>query len=337
MGSSEKIQIVQYGLGPIGLMAVRQILARRDLELVGAIDNDPKKHQRDVADLSGLKRPSGIRVSNRPQEVLGVNRPRVVLHTTGSRLKDVFPQLSQCLECGARVVSTCEELLMPAVQQPVLARELDRMAKAKDTVLLGTGVNPGFVMDTMALVATAPCLEVHSIRVDRIVDASTRREPLQRKVGAGMTTKEFKRGVRRGEVGHKGLRESLQLIARGLGWKLDNVTERVQAVSANRSIKTKFLTVKKGQVAGIHQVCRGFRNRREILNLDLQMVVGAKNPTDRITIKGKPDVNLVFEGGVAGDEATVAMLLNMAHNVLDAPPGLKTMIDVPVPRFRFLE
>jgi 4-hydroxy-tetrahydrodipicolinate reductase len=337
MGSSEKIRIMQYGLGPVGLMVIRQILARRDLELVGAIDIDPKKHQRDVADLSGLKRPSGIRVSNRPQEILGVNRPHIVLHTTGSSLKEVFPQLSQCLDHSARIISTCEELLLPSVQQPLLARELDRMAKAKETVLVGTGVNPGFVMDTMAVAATAPCLDVRSIRVARIVDASTRREPLQRKVGAGLTTTEFKRGLRRGELGHKGLKESLHLIARGLGWRLDNVTEKVQPVLATRSVKTDYLKVKKGDVAGIHHVCRGFRNRKEILNLDLQMFVGAKKPTDRIAITGTPEVNLEFEGGIAGDEASVAMLLNMIPPVLDATPGLKTMVDLPVPRFSAID
>jgi 4-hydroxy-tetrahydrodipicolinate reductase len=335
MGSSEKIRIVQYGLGPVGLMAIRQILARRDLELVGAIDIDPKKLQRDVADLSGLRRPSGIRVSNRPQEVLGVTRPQVVLHTTGSSLKEVFPQLSQCLDHGARIISTCEELLLPAVGQPLLARELDRIAKSKETTVVGTGVNPGYVMDTMAVMATAPCLEVRSVHVERIVDASTRREPLQRKVGAGLTPTEFKRGLRKGELGHKGLRESLHLIALALGWELENVTEKVRPVLATRSTKTKYLKVKRGEVAGIHHVCRGFRNRREILNLDLQMFVGAKKPADRITITGKPEVNLVFEGGIAGDDATVAMLLNTIHQVLDAPPGLKTMVDLPVPRFCF--
>ena len=167
MGPTERVRVVQYGIGPIGLMTIRAILARRDLELVGAIDVDPTKEQRDVADLSGLRRPSGIRVTNRPQEVLAVKRPQVVLHTTQSALEDVFPQLRHCLESGASVVSTCEELVYPRVRQPKLARELDQLARAKDAVVLGTGVNPGFVMDTMAVAASAPCMEVRSVRVER--------------------------------------------------------------------------------------------------------------------------------------------------------------------------
>ncbi len=334
MKSSERIRVVQYGLGPIGLLAVKTILGRTDLELVGAIDIDPKKLERDVSDLSGLKRPSGIRVSDRPREVLAVKRPQVVLHTTGSRLEEILPQLKLCIEEGASVISTCEELFLPSLGRPKLANDLDQLALLKKAVVLGTGVNPGFVMDTMALAATAPSLEVHSIRVDRVVDASTLRESLQRKVGAGLSQKEFRRGVRKGDLGHKGLRESLQFIARGLGWKLDRVTEKVAPVLANRSVKTRYLSVKKGEVAGIHHVCRGYRNRKEVLQLDLQIYLGATEPVDRIAIKGKPALNLVFDGGLAGDEATVGMILSAIPSVLSATPGLKTMMDIPLVRFR---
>lgn len=333
MGSQSRIRVVQYGLGPIGLAAVRNILTRRDLELVGAIDIDPRKFQRDVADLSGLKQPSGVRVSNRPEDVLAVCRPDVVLHATGSRLESVFPQLSQCVETGASVVSTCEELLLPDLRNPKLTEKLDRLAKLKQAVVLGTGVNPGFVMDTMAVVATAPCLELKSVQVERVVDASTRRLPLQKKVGAGMTSAQFRKGVKKKELGHVGLLESLHLVARGLGWSLDRVVENIKPVLAKRSVRTRFLTVKSGQVAGIHHVCRGYRDNKAVLSLDLQMYVGARKPHDRINIQGRPAVNLLFDGGVAGDEATVGMLLSMAHVVRAASPGVRTMIDVPLPRF----
>jgi len=334
MSSSARTRVVQFGLGSIGLMAVKAVLGRTDLELAGAIDDDLKKVERDVADLSGLRRPSGIRVSNRPQEVLGVKRPQVVLHATQSGLADVFPQLSYCLEAGAHVVSTCEELVFPTVRQPRLARDLDFLARSKGSVVLGTGANPGLVMDTMALVASAACLDVRSVRVERIVDASTRRESLQRKVGAGLTRSEFRRGLSKGTLGHRGLLESVHLIANGLGWDLDKVAEKVTPVLSPRSMKTEFVTIRKGEVAGIHHVCKGFAERKEKIRLDLQMFVGVKKPGDQINIKGKPDVTLSFEKGVAGDEATVAMLLNMIPAVLEASPGLRTMSDISVPRFR---
>lgn len=334
MKAPEKTRVVVFGLGQIGLATAKLLLDRRDIELVGAIDNDPKKQQRDVADLSGLKRPSGVRVSDRVDEVLQMTRPSVVILSTGSRFKQVLPLIKQCVEGRTNVVSSCEELLHPSVRYAPQARELDRMAKLREVSVLGTGVNPGFVMDTMALAATAPCVEVKSVHVERLVDASTRRENLQRKVGAGMTVAQFRRGVRKGELGHVGLLESMLLLADGLGFDLARTTEKITPVLSKRRVKTPYLTVKPGEVAGIHHVCKGTCNRKEVVSLDLQMYIGAKKPYDRITVSGTPDVNLLFENGVAGDEATVAMLIAMVPAMAKIEPGLRTMLDAPVPHFR---
>jgi hypothetical protein len=334
MKAPERLRVVLYGLGQIGLETAKAILSRRDIELVGAIDVDPQKQQRDVADLSGLSRPSGVRVSDRSLEVLQVTRPHVVVLTTGSRFKDVLPQLKECVEARSNVVSSCEELLFPHVRYAAQAKDLDRLAKSCVVSVLGTGVNPGFVMDTMALAATAPCLELKSVRVERVLDASTRRPNLQKKVGAGMTAAQFRKGVKKHELGHVGLLESTHLVAEGLGLSLDRVDEKITPVLAKGRVKTPYLTVSAGQVAGIHHVCRGFRERKEVVSLDLQMYVGAKKPYDRITVKGRPDVNLLFENGVAGDEATVAMLVAMIPAMAKLEPGLRTMVDAPVPHFR---
>jgi 4-hydroxy-tetrahydrodipicolinate reductase len=89
MKAPERLRVVLYGLGQIGLETAKVVLSRRDIELVGAIDVDPRKLQRDVADLSGLSRPSGVRVSDRATEVLQVTRPHVAILTTapGSRTR----------------------------------------------------------------------------------------------------------------------------------------------------------------------------------------------------------------------------------------------------------
>jgi hypothetical protein len=266
--------------------------------------------------------------------VLQTTRPDVVILSTGSHFKKILPQLKQCVEARTNVVSSCEELLHPSVRYAPQARELDRMAKLREVSVLGTGVNPGFVMDTMALAATAPCLELKSVHVERLVDASSRRENLQRKVGAGMTAAQFRKGVKKGELGHVGLLESMLLVADGLGLDLEKTTEKITPVLSKRRAKTPYLTVKAGEVAGIHHVCKGFRNRKEVVSLDLQMYVGAKKPYDRITVSGKPDVRLLFENGVAGDEATIAMLIAMAPAMVKLEPGLRTMLDAPVPHYR---
>jgi len=334
MKTPEGIRVVIYGLGQIGLETAKVILGRRDLQLVGVIDNDPAKLQRDVADLAGMTRPSGVRVSDRADDVLGVTRPHVVILTTGSRFKTVLPQIKECVNARTNVISSCEELLLPHVRFAAQTRELDKLAKSRDVAVLGTGVNPGFVMDTMVLAATAPCLELRSVKIERVVDASTRRENLQKKVGVGLTTAQFRRGVKKEELGHVGLLESMYLVAEGLGWSLDKVDEKIRPVVAKKRVRTPHLTVQVGQVAGIHHVVKGFKNRKEVVSLDLQMYVGAKKPSDRITIEGRPNVNVFFENGIAGDEATIAMLVATVPSMSKLEPGVRSMIDVPVPHYR---
>jgi 4-hydroxy-tetrahydrodipicolinate reductase len=334
MKTPERLRVVLYGLGQIGLETAKVLLTRHDMDLVGAIDIDPRKLERDVADLSGLSRPSGVRVSDRPMEVLQVRRPHVAILTTSSRFKDALSQIKQCVEARVNVVSSCEELLLPHVHYAAQAKDLDRLAKSMGVAVLGTGVNPGFVMDTMALAATAPCLELSSVKIERVVNASTRRANLQQKVGAGMTAARFRKAVKNAELGHVGLLESTHLVAEGLGWTLDRVEETVKPVIAKSRVKTPHVTVSAGQVAGIHHECRGYIGKKEAVSLDLQMYVGAKKPFDRITVKGRPDVTVLFENGVAGDEATIAMLLAMAPAVPKLEPGLRTMVDCPLPHFR---
>ena len=198
--------------------------------------------------------------------------------------------------------------------------------------IVGTGVNPGFVMDTLALTLTAVCQKVTAIRVLRVVDAATRREALQRKVGAGLTEAEFQRLAADRKIGHVGLAESVAFLADALGWNLDRIGESIAPVLAGRRVKTRFLTVKSGGVAGQRQFARGIRDGREILTLELQMFVGADRPRDEIRIEGYPPLQLVMDGGTPGDLATPAILINTLARLIEARPGLHTMRTLGLPR-----
>ncbi len=331
----DAIKVVQYGLGPIGIETARTVLekaAEGKLELVGAIDIDPAKAGKDVSEILGLSERTGVLVSSNAEEVLQKTKPDIVLHTTSSFLEKIFPQLELCLRAGACVISSAEELFFPFSRHPELSRKLDELARKNRVVVLGTGVNPGFVMDTLALVATGVCKDVQRIRVERVVDASKRREPLQRKIGAGLTIEEFAEKKKTGTFGHIGLRESLLFLADGLGWKLDDVTEDLAPLIADQEIRTPYVHVLKGQVRGLHQVMTGIMQGREVLHFDLQMDVAAMKPHDAVVIDGNPPVDLFIRNGIFGDTATVASLINAIPLVLDSTPGLKTMKDLAVPR-----
>ncbi len=331
----DPIRVVQYGLGPIGLASVEVILEKQatgGLQLVGAIDIDPDKAGRDVSALLNRAEPTGIVVSADARRLLAETNPDVIVHTTSSFLDRVEDQFVWCAEAGAHVVSSTEELAYPFDRHPELSAELDRVAKAHGVVLLGTGVNPGFAMDTLVLAATGACTDVSCIRVERVLDAGQRRQPLQHKVGAGLSIDEWEARKKTGTFGHIGLRESLLLVADGLGWRFDRIDETLDPMVATVRVETPFLTVEAGDAAGIHHVITGYRGPAPLLTLDLRMYVGAREPRDAVFVEGTPPIDLVVRGGIFGDTATIAALINAVPLVMDASPGLRTMKDLPVPR-----
>jgi 4-hydroxy-tetrahydrodipicolinate reductase len=231
---------------------------------------------------------------------------------------------------GINVVSSCEELLFPRLREPRLAAKLDRVCRESGARIVGTGVNPGFVMDLLPLVLSGVSREVTSIHVQRVVNASTRREPLQRKIGSGLAPAEFRRRLRSGKAGHAGLKESLALIAHTLGWEPAEIVETGDAIVAHHSICTRYLQVRKGQTCGLHQRVEARILSELRLTLDLKMYLDAENPHDAIQIEGDPPLNVLIKGGVAGDPATVAALVNTAPRLLRAKPGLRLITELAV-------
>jgi 4-hydroxy-tetrahydrodipicolinate reductase len=316
-------------VGPIGASVVKLLLRKGWARLVGAVDVDKGKVGRDLGDVVGAGKKLGLHISATLSEALrDGGEPDVVIQCTGSYLQNVESQLTEIITAGADVVSTCEELAFPHYRQPSLSSELDRFAKLHDVSVLGTGVNPGFVMDFLPTVMSGACQEIRTIRVQRVVDAAQRREPLQRKVGAGLTAQEFKEKVATGQIKHVGLPESAALIAAGLGWKLASIEETIDPVITDEKIRTEYLTVEKGCVAGVRQTARGLREDAEVISLDLQMYAGAKNPHDSIDIDGTPPVVLQIDGGLHGDFATAAIVVNCIPKITSAKPGLLTMLDI---------
>ena len=331
----QTVRVVQYGVGPIGLECIRTVLEKEKtgrVELVGAIDVDPDKVGRDVAELLGRDEPTGIVVRSDVEELIRESGAHVVLHTTSSFLDRVQAQLIELVRLGVHVISSTEELSFPYDRHPELSSELAGEAEEHGVVVVGTGVNPGYAMDTLALTATGVCSDVREVHVERIVDAGKRRLPLQRKVGAGLTADEFEERKKTGKFGHIGLRESLLFVARGLGWSLDRVEENLGAVISDRDIDTPYLTVSKGQVAGIHHAIKGYVDGEPILTLDLKMYVGARETHDAVHVVGTPPIDMVVREGIFGDTATVAALVNAIPLVLQGRPGLSTMMDLPIPR-----
>jgi hypothetical protein len=329
----KKIRVLQYGVGPIGASIARLMRQKAALEIVGAIDKDPAKAGRDLGEVAGATdAPWGVTVAADSARLLA--KPvDVVIHSTSSYLPSVMEQLLECLGAGCCVVSTCEELAYPYRKHPDLSAQLDAAAKEEGVALVGTGVNPGFVMDKLVLTLSSVSQSVEWAKAVRVVDASKRRLPLQKKIGAGMTPEEFRAQISAGVIKHHGLPESIAMVADGLGFELDDISETIEPMIAEESVKTEFLEVAPGQVAGVHQIARGTDGGKEKIYMELKMFVGAKDPADSIELRGEPNLALTIPGGTHGDVATAAVVVNAIPSILAAQSGLRTARDLPLSFF----
>lgn len=332
---TKPLKVVQFGVGPIGLESVKTLLAKQNtglVELVGVIDIDPAKIGKDVGSLLAEPVTTGVLVSDNAEDVLSTSGVDVVVHTTSSFLDTMYEQLVLCAKHGANVVSSTEELSYPYDRHPEIAKKIDEAAKANNVTIVGSGVNPGYAMDALALMATGVSTDVNTVAVSRVVDAGKRRKPLQAKVGAGISVEEFAAKKATGKFGHIGLRESLLMIAEGLGWKLDDTKETLDPVVSDKKVVTPHFTVEEGSVAGIHHAIKGYVDGTPVITLDLKMYVGADDPHDAVTVDGTPPIDLIVRGGIFGDTGTIAALVNAVPLVASAAPGLKTVKDLPLTR-----
>jgi 4-hydroxy-tetrahydrodipicolinate reductase len=325
------LRIGQFGVGSIGIESIRLAASKPWAEVVGAVDVDPAKIGRSLAELTGLDELSDRYVYGSFRELWEKTDLQAILHTAGSSAETSINEIIPMARHGLTVASSCEQLLFPQLRAAEASNRLDSMCKAYGARVVGTGVNPGFVMDVLPICLSGITTNVQSVFAERVVNASTRRKPLQQKIGSGMRPEEFRQRFAAGAAGHAGFRESAALIAHCLGWTIDEMLETCEPVIAERPLVTAHFDVPPGMTCGLHQrvVVRSQGEQR--IELDLKMYLDAEDPHDTVRIDGDPPVEALVKGGVAGDQATVAALVNSLPRLLRSSPGLHLMTDLPVP------
>lgn len=324
----KNINILQIGLGPLGVKIAQFIKARSGLKTIAAVDKSPDLIGRDLGEVcAGAK--SGVIIQSSIAEAIKKNKPDVAVLTTVSDMKRIVPQIEEILAHGIPVVSTCEELSFPWKTAPELAKKLDAAAKASGVAVLGTGINPGYLMDALPVFLTAVCQDVTSVTVSRFQNAQYRRIPFQKKIGAGLSLADFQQKIEDGSLRHVGLTESIHLIAHRMGWELDRTEDIISPVVAKQEIETPAMTIPKGNAAGVRQEGNGYVNGEAKIRLIFQATVGEKESFDEVVIEGTPNIRSKIEGGVNGDVATCAITLNAIPQLLRSAPGLVTMVDIP--------
>jgi 4-hydroxy-tetrahydrodipicolinate reductase len=325
----EQIRVIQYGLGPIGAAVGKLAAEREGLELVGGVDIAPDKVGKDVGEVIELGRTLGFATTKTLAETLEKSKADVVLHTTNSYFDQFKPQIMEILDAGLDIVSTSEELSFPWRFNNEQAEEIAAAAKKAGKTVLGTGVNPGFLMDSLPLNLTSICQRVDRIDIVRVINASERRGPFQAKIGSGMTVDAFNAKMAEGRMGHVGLPESMAMLFATLGRELVRYEDKIEPVVAEVLTKTDFFTVEPGMAKGLKQVGRGFTQYGEFATMAFIAALATEDDGDTITITGHPNLEVKLKG-TNGDYCTVAMAVNAVRRVHEAAPGLVTMRDLPI-------
>ena len=325
-------RILMVGLGPLGQRILRETVERGVGHVVSAVDVDPRLAGQALSSVVPSADPR-IRIHSGLDRVENWDEIDCAIVATSSELPQCAASFRTILERGKAIVSTCEELLYPWLRHVALAEELEETARRHGGRLIGTGVNPGFLMDALPVFMTSVCRSVRGVAAYRIQDASSRRIPFQQKIGVGLDDAQFAAKVKDGSLRHVGLGESLHFIAHYAGLTIERWEEDIAPVRADRDMSSGVGLVARGRIAGVRQVARGYCDEQPVVHLEFQAAIGQHDPYDRVVIEGEPRLDVVLPGGVHGDTATCAIVVNTIPRILAAAPGLHTMATIPPPAY----
>lgn len=332
------IKVIVWGLGEMGKGIVKMLNSKKGVEIVGAIVRGEKigKSMYDLIDLDPLDKEDIIAGSY--EDVIKEGAGDIVLICTDSFVKDSFEKIKYCLERGMNVISTAEEMAYPKAQEPELSIEIDKLAKKNNVTVLGTGINPGLIMDLLVIALTGACIDVEHIKAERINNLSPFGPSVMNGQGVGFNVDDFNNKVKEGSLdGHVGFPESINMVADAIGWRLSDQVELTRApIISNVYRKAPNAEVHPGDVAGCNMKGYGYVDgERKIEMLHPQQVeplLEGGNTGDYINIKGTPNISMSIVPEIPGGIGTIAMTVNMIPHIINSRPGLKTMIDLPVPR-----
>jgi len=332
------IWVAIWGFGAMGSGITKVLLQKTGVEITGVCDLHPNRVGKSIFELLGVERGdrADVIASSDIDIVLPERGADVCIIATDSFTKEVYPKLVKVLSRGINAISTAEEMSCPAAKEPELAKEINRVAKEFGVTALGTGINPGLMMDLLAICLTGCMTRVDKVTCRRVNSLSPFGPLVMQEQGVGLSPEAFQEGVDTGELaGHVGFSESIGMIAQALGWKIDEFSQQMSPILTEVDRKSPYGFAARGNVAGVNMTGQGYVDGKVKIDMihpqQIEPELGGTHTGDYITLEGTPPVHMQIQPEVDGGIGTIAMCVNMIPHVINARAGLKTMIDLPVP------
>lgn len=339
---SGKYKVIQWGMGLCGTPAVRMMLRKKSIEVVGVIVNRPEKAGRDIGELAGDKA-VGILASNDIGEVLQRDAD-VVIHMTSSSMMEVGnwdknrDEIIVALKARKNVITT-SGFVYPWRTCPEMCRQLDEVAKENGVTLLGTGAAPGFHPEFLPLVLSGTVARVNHVLIRQWEDDTPVTAAWFHYLGYGQSIEEI------GAQGTSKIKnalinfyaESFYCIADALGWELTEIKSRSEYYTATETLQVALGEIKPGTICAQKLIMDGMRGEDVVITLEQVFKVcpdKVKEPegSNSIWIDSRPTVGLTLTGDwwhwvgpLTGFHA-----VNCIPRVVAASPGFVSLTDLPL-------
>jgi len=352
------LRVIQFSTGNVGRHALRQLIGRPGLELVGVHASGADKIGRDAAELCGLDDPTGVVATDDVDALVALGADCVVYTSQAeTRPHEAIPQLAAFLAAGTNVVSTSLVwLIYPPHADAWLTGPLEEACIAGGTTMYVNGVDPGFSGDLLPFAALGLTGRADSVLVQEICDYGSYDDAEFTGVSFGFGTTPdtvpmlFLPGVPASIWGGP-----VRLVADELGVELEELRERYEPWVATEAIDCTMMHVEPGQVAAVRFAVEGIvGGEPRIVMEHVNRLTSAAAPDWPVPPEGRPGVHRVVVTGdpgveinthlgldgtdhnVAGVISTAAKVVNAVPAVCAAPPGLVSLRDLPVSQVRGL-
>lgn len=332
---NDKVKVIIWGFGAMGSGMAKMILSKKGFKILGICDINPNLQGKKLSDIYSCSEEDDCYVHTSIEAIPNWKNADVCLLATDSFTKKAYPKIEWLVNNKINVISTAEEMAYPRAKEPELAAKIDELARKNGVVVLGTGVNPGMMMDLLVVFLTGVMTDVKHISVSRINSLSPFGKTVMEEQGVGLSVEEYEQNKHH-LAGHVGFGESMKMMADALGITDYEFKQSMNPIITDVDRKSPHGFAKAGNVCGIDMKATGKINGEVFFEMNhpqqIEPHLGGVQTGDYIKIDGSPAINMAINPEVEGGLGTIAICVNMIPHVLNATPGLKTMLDLPVPR-----